>query len=358
MGRFQKAFRGMVLRGVREADFPPGKDKQMYLYDEDFFASGEKQSREIAQIVMSYMINWIKPESVVDFGCGEGIWLKAVSDIDKDIRILGIDGDYINRKRLKIPVNCFLAADLEKGVKLDCRYDLAISLEVAEHLDEKSSDLFADSVARASDRILFSAAVPGQGGENHINEQWQDYWIEKFAARGYLADTSVRNFFWKEERITPWRRQNILFFSKEKTEPPYAKKEIYNVVHPQMFEYKTGNGAGGSSVKEIYCKMDEKIKDLVSRGFENFVIYPFGENGYLCKEILNYKYRINEIAIADNKLCRQRPEIIPVSRLADIKERYCVIENCSNIEVHKDVLNEIRKYVSNGNIFTVFEEAK
>lgn len=329
----------------------------MHLYDEDFFASGEEQIGEIAQIIMPYVINWIKPKSVVDFGCGEGIWLKTVSDINKDIRIFGIDGGYINKKRLKIPADCFRAADLEKGIKLDCKYDLAISLEVAEHLDEKSSDLFADSIAWASDNILFSAAIPGQGGENHINEQWQDYWIEKFTARGYSADTSIRNFFWNEERITPWRRQNILFF-KGKRKPLYDKKEIYSVVHPQMYEYKSVNHIKESSAKEIYCRIDDKIKDLISRGFKNFVIYPFGQNGYLCKEILNFKYQIKEVAIADNMLCQKRPEIIAVSRLGDIKEKYCVIENCSNVKVHKDVLNEIRRYVSDDNIFVVFEESK
>lgn len=331
----------------------------MYIYDEDFFAKDEKYTREIAKIMMSYVIKWIKPRSVVDFGCGEGVWLRVVKEIDKGIEVFGIDGEYVNRGRLKVPVDCFCPANLEKKVQLARRYDLAISLEVAEHLDAACSDIFVETVTQSADNILFSAAIPGQGGDNHINEQWQSYWIEKFASKGYCVDVSVRDYFWKDERITPWRRQNILFFSKHgKVEPP-AGKGIYDVVHPQMFEYTIQNltDVKKMDIRTRYCMIDRKIKELTDRGYKNMVIYPFGENGFFCKEILNHKYNVKELAIADNNLCKENVDILSVAQLEGLKEDYCVIETCSNSSVHEEVLKELRKHVNREDIFSIFEDA-
>lgn len=207
----------------------------MFLYDEKFYSNMENISMKMANIMMPYVINWIKPKSVVDFGCGEGIWLSAIKSVDANIEIFGLDGDYISKSRLRIPEECFLPVNLEREIELDRKYDLAISLEVAEHIAEKYSDIFVDSLIKSSDNILFSAAIPGQGGTNHINEQWQSYWIEKFKKRGYFVDISIREFFWNEERISPWRRQNILFFSKSRGEVT-ERNEIYDIVHPKMYE--------------------------------------------------------------------------------------------------------------------------
>lgn len=330
----------------------------MHLYNEEFFSSSEKDSKVIARIVMSQVINWINPKSIVDFGCGEGIWLSVAKTINDKIDVFGIDGDYINRKRLKIPEKCFYPANLEEEIQLKRKYDLAISLEVAEHLDAEFSDLFVESLTNSSDNILFSAAIPGQGGENHVNEQWQSYWIEKFVAKGYAVDTSIRDFFWTEMKIAPWRRQNILFFSRHIKGKLITSEEIYDVVHPEMFEYILKNKKSEQmvSIKEIYCRMDKKIGELVDRGYKNFVIYPFGENGFLCKEILNHKYNIREAAIIDNRLCRFEKNILSASQLKNIEGEYCILENCSNPKVHDDVLDEVKKYVKEINIFTIFEK--
>ena len=153
----------------------------------------------------------------------------------RKIEILGIDGDYVHRDRLKIPAKNFLAADLRAPIFLEKRFDLAISTEVAEHLEEEQEEVYLENITKTSDQILFTAAVPGQMGVNHINEQWQSYWIKKFRERGYYCDYSIRDYFWNDKRINSWRRQNILYFSKKETKLAEGKP-LMDVIHPEERE--------------------------------------------------------------------------------------------------------------------------
>jgi hypothetical protein len=91
----------------------------------------------------------------------------------------------VNKNRLKIPKECFAEVELDKGISVDRKYDLAISVEVAEHLPPNAADIFIESIVKASDIVLFSAAIPFQGGTNHINEQWPEYWNKLFNKNGY-----------------------------------------------------------------------------------------------------------------------------------------------------------------------------
>ena len=113
---------------------------------------------------------------------------------------------------LEIPHAAFLRADLSQPLDLGRRFDLAISLEVAEHLPAASADTFVASLAGLSDFVLFSAAVPGQGGRHHVNEQWQEYWGERFARLGFAALDLVRRAIWSDRAIPYWYKQNTLLF--------------------------------------------------------------------------------------------------------------------------------------------------
>lgn len=106
--------------------------------------------------------------------------------------IRGYDGNWLDKKVLRIPHECFTAIELADGVNVDRKYDLAMSLEVAEHLPAESADLFVESLTKASDFILFSAAIPFAGGTNHINEQWPDYWNSLFNKYGYTVMDFLR----------------------------------------------------------------------------------------------------------------------------------------------------------------------
>lgn len=128
-------------------------------------------------------------------------------------QVLGIDGDYVNRDKLRIAEHEFQSQDLSGPLSINKRFDLVISLEVAEHISEENSDNFVKSLTNLGEVVLFSAAIPGQGGTDHINEQWPSYWAEKFLAHGYLPVDCIRKRVWDDEKIMYWYAQNILIFT-------------------------------------------------------------------------------------------------------------------------------------------------
>jgi hypothetical protein len=182
-----------------------------------------------------------KINSAVDFGCGTGTWLSVLRNCGiKEIK--GYDGYWVERESLKIPQEYFTVSELNKKVTVEKRYDLAISIEVAEHLPEESAKIFVETLIDASDIVLFSAAIPCQGGRNHINEQWQDYWYTIFDEYGYAGIDYLRKKIWNEKKIKSFYRQNImLYVKKEKlgeinvSEEYYTENKLLNIVHPEMF---------------------------------------------------------------------------------------------------------------------------
>ena len=124
----------------------------MFQYDEKFYDYIEQINKD-KEIIVPFIIQQISPKSIVDFGCGEGAWLNEALRYDNTINVLGLDGEYINKKRLEIPEKSFKAMDLRKPIVLDRKYDLAISTEVAEHLEEAFADIFIDNITMMTTNI-------------------------------------------------------------------------------------------------------------------------------------------------------------------------------------------------------------
>ena len=176
-------------------------------YDDNRYASLQSGYEVLKYILCDFEIN-----SIVDFGCGSGTWLYAAMALGvKDV--IGVDGDYVDRSILLIDNNNFIPYNLEKSINLNRSFGLAISMEVAEHLCESSSNIFVDTLCTHSDKVLFSAAHPGQGGDNHINEQPFEYWSEKFIKRGYNY-VNIRDEFTNNLKVEPWYRENMGLFIK------------------------------------------------------------------------------------------------------------------------------------------------
>ena len=197
-----------------------------------------------AKEVVPFILSLIKPKSVVDVGCGTGTWLKIFKDNGVE-EVLGIDGDYVDRKLLKIDLDKFIDYDLEKFYKSEKKYDLVISLEVAEHLSELSSDVFVETLSGLSDTLIFSAAIPNQGGQNHINEQEPKYWISKFEKLGFILFDVLRPVFWDNQNIDPWYRQNMLLFTRDinliKKLESVENFKGKHLVHPELSKEKDNN---------------------------------------------------------------------------------------------------------------------
>lgn len=213
-------------------------------YSEDFYADQQDGSARSAEIVVPIVLSAFRVDSVVDVGCGVGGWLRefarnGVGDY------LGLDGDHVPRQALKIGAEHFIPTDLREFGGLARRFDLALSLEVAEHLPEACADRFVAALTRLAPVVLFSAAIPGQGGTDHINEQWQDYWWEKFQARGYVCLDFIRPKIFSEEGIEWWYRQNLLVFCEPNMRPAHipAVSSPYDIVriHPGLLEARASH---------------------------------------------------------------------------------------------------------------------
>ncbi len=219
----------------------------MPFYSTDFYDGISAGSRQSAQVVLPLIFDLLKPHSVVDIGCGAGTWLAVSAELGAE-RIFGVDGAWVTAQTLQIPIDKFKAADLREPLQLGQSFDLAISMEAAEHLPESRSKSFVKELTLLSKAVLFSGAVPRQGGDFHINEQWQDYWAERFAAHGYVAIDCVRPVIWSDTRVAYWYAQNaLLYVSQELLELNIALRVAYektnphqlSVVHPTLFAMRT-----------------------------------------------------------------------------------------------------------------------
>ena len=182
-------------------------------YDDIFYFENRAGSVMSARAILSTLLPHLECRSMVDFGCGTGTWLWVAHSFGVE-SIRGLDGDYVPPRQLMIPQDCFCAVNLEEPVVLEKKYDLAISMEVAEHLHKESADTFVESLCNAADTILFSAAHPGQGGDGHINEQPMTYWTSKFGKHGFLP-VKIRQLFEGNEDIESWYRENIVLYVRE-----------------------------------------------------------------------------------------------------------------------------------------------
>ncbi len=179
----------------------------------------------------------VQPRSVVDVGCGTGTWLAewlalGVTDV------LGVDGDYVPRDRLEIPEALFAPRDLRQPLRLDRRFDLAQSLEVAEHLPPPRAESFVADLVAVAPAVLFSASIPGQRGTDHINEQWQDYWQGLFAGHGYTAVDLVRSVVWADPAVECWYSQNTILYVASGVPTPEHDALPLRLVHPKVHEKK------------------------------------------------------------------------------------------------------------------------
>jgi|SRR5579871_6405853 len=219
-------------------------------YTAAFFDDIRSGSRRSAEIVVPIVMQLVNPNSVVDVGCGDGTWLSIFQRAGAT-EIFGMDGNYVDQERLQIPRQCFRATDLSAPFELSRTFDLATSLEVAEHLPAASAGTFVSSLVRLAPVVLFSAAIPRQGGTHHINEQWPGYWCGLFKRHEYVPIDCIRKQIWSNDDVEWWYAQNILLFvSKQHLQESSIFRSEYDrnppeplaLVHPKRFmqNYEVG----------------------------------------------------------------------------------------------------------------------
>ncbi len=185
-------------------------------YRPEYMEQNKPLARESARRIVPIVNGLVHPASVLDVGCGTGSWLAVFQGAGvRDI--LGIDGPWIDREALEIPADRFIVRDLEQPLDLGRRFDLALSLEVGEHLAPGAADRHVDSLTRHASAILFSAAIPMQGGSHHTNERWPSYWAERFRTRGFEPVDCVRPAVWDRPEVAWWYAQNTILYVERST---------------------------------------------------------------------------------------------------------------------------------------------
>jgi SAM-dependent methyltransferase len=182
-------------------------------YTPQWYQASRERARRSAEKIIPHVLKLVEPASVVDVGCGIGAWLSVFRDLGIQ-DYLGLDGDWVDRKCLLIPEERFMAVDLKAQLRLTRRFDLVTSMEVAEHLPGDCAELFVESLVRLGSVILFSAAIPFQGGNQHINEQWPEYWVELFRRHGCQVLDCIRSKTWQNEDVDWWYSQNTFMFAE------------------------------------------------------------------------------------------------------------------------------------------------
>lgn len=182
-------------------------------YSSRWYQTQRDSALESARVVVPIVQELAPARRIVDVGCGTGAWLRAFLDrgvLEEDV--LGLDGDYVDRSLLMIPAARFRATDLARPIELNDRFDLVISLEVAEHLPASSAATFVETLTRLGPVVLFSAAFPNQGGMAHVNERWPAYWARLFRERGFVPVDALRKRIWYAENVEYWYQQNTFFY--------------------------------------------------------------------------------------------------------------------------------------------------
>lgn len=217
-------------------------------YSSKFFQDYAGESRRSARAIVPLVIELLHPKTVVDVGCGLGTWLEIFRNHGID-EIYGIDGAYVSGMPLRIPAERLIVHDLATPIKLDRQFDLVVCLEVAEHLPPESADTFVASLTRLGSVVLFSAAVPFQGGQHHLNEQWPEYWAGKFRKWDYQLYDPFRARIWNNPEVAYYYAQNLLLFVRRGETGNYSglKDAVsalpLNVIHPRKWEQANGKDA-------------------------------------------------------------------------------------------------------------------
>lgn len=241
-------------------------------YNAGFYDSVDATSSRSAQVVVPLVMDLVSPTSVVDVGCGRGTWLAEFAAQGVDT-LLGLDSHHVDQDSMAIDRKNFRVVDLSKPFALEEKFDLAACLEVAEHLPVRMSRTLVRQLTSAAPAVLFSAAIPGQGGTRHINEQWHWYWHAIFAEFSYDCFDVIRASTFSNREVAAWFRQNIFIYAARDSSIAAALREIealkrcdlWPVSPGVMINYMTVSGLIRSTRQAIFRSIRNRIVRLTTK---------------------------------------------------------------------------------------------
>ena len=217
------------------------------MYDDAFYQTVRDGARRSANAVVDTILMRAlipRPKSVIDVGCGEGWWAAAFGR--HGCMTLAVDNHPKPPAGSPLAESSWAQHNLNEPLPADLgHHDLAVCLEVGEHLPASCADQLVDGLSGVSDQILWSAAIPGQGGHGHINEAWPSYWLRKFEAHGFSVSGAIRWIIWDHPEVENWYRQNLFFLTRFPDRFPELFADAacpypIPVVHPVLWSARTG----------------------------------------------------------------------------------------------------------------------
>jgi SAM-dependent methyltransferase len=175
--------------------------------------SENEQRTHSAARIADICMDALSPKSVLDVGCGVGHLMAQLED--RGVDVWGLEGDWLDPSDALCSSDVIEVCDLEQPFSVSKRFDMVVCLEVAEHLEPSRAESFVDDLCATSEVVVFSAAIEGQGGTGHKNEQWQDYWAQLFEDRNYVFYDLFRPQLWADELVHDWFKQNIMLFIRK-----------------------------------------------------------------------------------------------------------------------------------------------
>ncbi len=247
---FNEVVPQIVNAGINDLYFLNAYDIDNLENDNSVFEFGQDMSvvylsRHVAfdsaYTILKMIDNIIPIHSVIDFGCGSGAYLAAAQGLRENVQIKGLDICDLDRSEF-VPNDAVDIVNFENYIyNSEKKYDIAISIEVAEHIDEEFSDIFVENLCRSSDMVLFSAAIRYQRGDGHVNCQYPSYWARKFTEHGFIGVDFIRSKIWDDKRIMLHCRQNIVLYISKNSKnislfDKYLELTPMNIVHPEFLE--------------------------------------------------------------------------------------------------------------------------
>ncbi len=231
-------------------------DEAAHPYTPAYYEKHQKGASQSASLVWDFLFQHYRPNSILDVGCGSGEWLKE-AQVRGVKKLVGLDGAWVQNIFKNYSEIGFIPANLEEDLPVvEPGFELAVCLEVAEHLSSKQGHALVKFLCHASDIILFGAAIPGQEGEHHINEQWPQYWERLFETQGYTLIDCIRPHLWNQSKVKWWYRQNTFVYIHTKRQNELSQKllalqkPIIDLVSPELLAKKL---AQLTKDKEVYA---------------------------------------------------------------------------------------------------------
>ncbi len=199
-------------------------------YTSDYFNDGifDTDYQKIASVIFELY----HPTTVVEFGCGPGHLSKELAKLG--VQITAVDG-YSKPKFEDLSVE-FSPLNLNDSAAIanyfvDKHFDLAISLEVAEHLQPEASATLIEWLTKVAPVVIFAAAVPGQGGHGHINLRPRENWHKEFTQYNFVAADRIREKLRPYSNVAVWYRHNIVdYVHVQHPQVPCLNDVIYRLI--------------------------------------------------------------------------------------------------------------------------------